>query len=94
MVKITVELDDAELTTMIKEEWYKKARYQTAKILRDKSEEMIYRYLNENASDFEVMFKEALQFVLKQYTIRDMKAIEKLINNTAQKSTTEHKKRS
>jgi len=94
MIKITVKLDDAELITMIKEEWYKKARHQTAMILENKSEEMICRYLNENASDFKVMFKEALQFELKQYTIRDMKVIEKLIKDTAQKSTTERKKRS
>jgi hypothetical protein len=79
MVKITVELDDAELTTLIKEEWYKKARYQTSRILRDKAEEMIYRFINENANAFEEMFAEALKSVLKEYTIRDLKQIEKML---------------
>jgi len=79
MVKITVQLDDAELTTLIKEEWYKKARYQTSRILRDKAEEMIYRFINENAHAFEEMFAEALKSVLKEYTIRDLKQIEKML---------------
>lgn len=79
MVIITVELDDAEITALIREEWYKKARYQTAKILRNRAEDMIYRFLNENKDEFKSMFKEALVTVLKSYTIRDLKAIEKML---------------
>lgn len=79
MVSINVELDDAELTALIKEEWYKKARYRTARILQDKAEEMIYRFINSNQVAFEEMFADALKTVLKEFTIRDLKQIEKLL---------------
>lgn len=63
------------------------------KWIKIKEEEMIYKFINQNADAFGSMFAEALRDVLKLYTIKDLKQIEKMLG-IAEKSTTERKKRS
>ena len=79
MVEIKVKIDDAEITALIREEWYKKARTHTARILRDKAEDMIYKFMKDNDKEFKKMFAQALRDVLKLYTIKDLNQIKKIL---------------
>jgi len=73
-MKIIVEIDDKDVEYMVKEYWYKTGKRQVARqverYLSDMTPKLMGEWLGEE--DFRKLTEEALDRILKEYSVRDM----------------------
>jgi len=79
MAQIIIEVDESEISSFVKEEWFKKARHETVCALRKAAEAEALKFLDENKEDFKEMLSEALQRVLERYRIKDLSHVEDIL---------------
>lgn len=78
-MKLTIEINEEEIKAEVRARWQRQLSLIAAKQLQIKTQKMVDDFLEEQKGEFRELLKESLSSVLKQFHIRDLQHINKIL---------------